>query len=210
VDRRRFLLTSLAWTLATPLAAGAPQAGKVWRIGVLEATSPSLNTTNLDAFRQGLRELGYVEGRNFVIEYRSADGRPERFPSLASELVRLRVDLIVTRGTPAVLAAKKATGSIPIVMATSADPAGFGVVSGLARPGTNVTGLSTIAVELAAKRLELLKEAIPRIARIAELANMSSPASASQWRQIEVAARSLGLEPQLLRRASVRGLCSRF
>jgi putative ABC transport system substrate-binding protein len=198
VDRRRFLLTWLAWTLATPLAAGAPQAGKVWRIGVLEATSPSLNTTNLDAFRQGLRELGYVEGRNFVIEYRSADGRPERFPSLASELVRLRVDLIVTRGTPAVLAAKKATGSIPIVMATSADPAGFGVVSGLARPGTNVTGLSTIAVELAAKRLELLKEAIPRIARIAELANMSSPASASQWRQIEVAARSLGLEPQLL------------
>jgi len=198
VDRRRFLLTSLAWTLATPLAAGAPQAGKVWRIGVLETTSPSLNTTNLDAFRQGLRELGYVEGRNFVIEYRSADGRPERFPSLASELVRLRVDLIVTRGTPAVLAAKKATGSIPIVLATSADPAGFGVVSGLARPGTNVTGLSTIAVELAAKRLELLKEAIPRIARIAELANMSSPASASQWRQIEVAARSLGLEPQLL------------
>jgi putative ABC transport system substrate-binding protein len=198
MDRRRFLLTSLAGALAAPRAAGAQQAGKVWRIGVLETTSPSLNTTNLDAFRKGLRELGYVEGRNFVIEYRSADGRPERFPSLASELVRLKVDLIVTRGTPAVLAAKKATGSIPIVMATSADPAGFGVVSGLARPGTNVTGLSTIAVELAAKRLELLKEAIPRIARIAELANMSSPASASQWRQIEVAARSLGLEPQLL------------
>ena len=165
---------------------------------MLETVSSTLNTANLDAFRQGLRELGYVEGQNFVIEYRSADGRPERFPGLATELVRLKVDLIVTRGTPAVLAAKKATGSIPIVMAMSADPAGFGIVSGLARPGGNVTGLSTFAVELAGKRLELLKEAIPRIARIAQLANMSSPVSVSQWRQIEVAARSLGLEPQLL------------
>src|SRR5216684_3170431 len=160
--------------------------------------SSTLNTANLDAFRQGLRELGYVEGRDFVIEYRSADGRPERFPGLATELVRLKVDLIVTRGTPAVLAAKNATGSIPIVMATSADPTRFGIVSSLARPGGNVTGLSTIAVELAGKRLELLKEAIPRIARIAQLANMSNPASAAQWTQIEVAARSLGLEPQLL------------
>src|SRR5713101_7737568 len=181
-----------------PLAVEAQTAGKVYRIGVLETLSATLNTGNLDAFRQGLRELGYVEGQNFVIEYRSADGRPERFPGLATELVRLKVDLIVTRGTPAVLAAEKATGSIPIVMATSADPTRFGIVSSLARPGGNVTGLSTIAVELAGKRLELLKEAIPRIARIAQLANMSSPASVSQWRQIEVAARSLGLEPQLL------------
>jgi ABC-type uncharacterized transport system substrate-binding protein len=182
----------------TPLAAEAQQAGKVYRIGVLETMSATLNTANLNAFRQGLRELGYVEGRDFVIEYRSADGRPESFPGLATELVRLKVDLIVTRGTPAALAAEKATESIPIVMATSADPAGFGIVSSLARPGGNVTGLSTIAVELAGKRLELLKEAVPRIARIALIANMSSPASGSQWRQIEVAARSLGLEPQLL------------
>jgi len=181
-----------------PLAAEAQQAGKVYRIGVLETMSATLNTANLNAFRQGLRELGYVEGRDFVIEYRSADGRPESFPGLATELVRLKVDLIVTRGTPAALAAEKATESIPIVMATSADPAGFGIVSSLARPGGNVTGLSTIAVELAGKRLELLKEAVPRIARIALIANMSSPASGSQWRQIEVAARSLGLEPQLL------------
>src|SRR5712691_5386197 len=107
-----------------PLSAEAQQTGKVYRIGVLETSSPALNTANLDAFRQGLRELGYVEGENFVIEYRSADGRPERFPGLATELVRLKVDLIVTRGTPAVLAAKNATGSIPIVMASSADPAG--------------------------------------------------------------------------------------
>ena len=181
-----------------PLGAGAQQTGKVYRIGVLETTSPALNTANLDAFRQGLRELGYVEGQNLVIEYRSADGRPERFPGLATELVHLKVDLIVTRGTPAVLAAKKATGSIPIVMASSGDPVSYGIVSSLGRPGGNVTGLSTITVELAGKRLELLKEAIPRIARIAQLANMSSPASAANWRQIEVAARSLGLEPQLL------------
>jgi putative tryptophan/tyrosine transport system substrate-binding protein len=198
VNRRTFLCGLTLGALATPLAAEAQKAGKVYRIGVLETMPATLNTANLNAFRQGLRELGYVEGQDFVIEYRSAEGRPEWFPGLATELVRLKVDLIVTRGTPAVLAAEKATGSIPIVMATSADPTGFGIVSSLARPGGNVTGLSTIAVELAGKRLELLKEAIPRIARIALLANMSSPASASQWRQMEGAARSLGLEPQLL------------
>jgi len=182
-----------------PLVAEAqPPAGKVWRIGLLETTSPALNAANLDAFRQGLRELGYVEGQNFVIEYRSADGRPERFSGLATELVSLKVDLIVTRGTPAVLAAKKATGSIPIVMATSADPPGYGIVSSLARPGGNVTGLTTIAVELAGKKLQLLKEMNPRLARVAELANMSNPAGAANWRQIEATARSLGLEPQLL------------
>src|SRR6266852_9493259 len=138
--------------LAAPLAAKAQQAGRVWRIGVLELRSRALNA-NFDAFRQGLREFGYVEGQNFVIEYRSADGRPERFPGLATEMVRLKVDLIVTRGTPAVLAAKKATGSIPIVMASSGDPVSYGIVSSLGRPGGNVTGLSTIAVELAGKRL---------------------------------------------------------
>jgi ABC-type uncharacterized transport system substrate-binding protein len=192
------LAVVLALSVLAPLTGEAQQTGKVYRIGVLDTMSATLNTANLGAFRQGLRELGYVEGRDFVIEYRSADGRPERFPGLATELVRLKVDLIVTRGTPAVLAAEKATESIPIVMTTSADPTGFGVVSSLARPGGNVTGLSTIAVELMGKRLEFLKEAIPRIARIALLGNMSSPASASQWRQMEGAARSLGLEPQLL------------
>jgi len=192
------LAVVVALSVLAPLTGEAQQTGKVYRIGVLDTMSATLNTANLGAFRQGLRELGYVEGRDFVIEYRSADGRPERFPGLATELVRLKVDLIVTRGTPAVLAAEKATESIPIVMTTSADPTGFGVVSSLARPGGNVTGLSTIAVELMGKRLEFLKEAIPRIARIALLGNMSSPASASQWRQMEGAARSLGLEPQLL------------
>jgi putative ABC transport system substrate-binding protein len=196
--RRIRLAVVLVSLMLTPLAAGAQQTDKAYRIGMLETMSATLNTANLDAFRQRLRELGYVEGRDFVIEYRSAEGRPERFPGLATELVRSKVDLIVTRGTPAVLAAEKATGAIPIVMASSADPTGFGIVTSLARPGRNVTGLSTIATELAGKRLELLKEAIPRIARIALLANFSSPASASQWRQLEGAARSLGLKPQLL------------
>ena len=198
MDRRAFITVLGGSILVRPLVAGAQQTGKVYRIGVLETMSATLNTVNLDAFRQGLRELGYVEGRDFVIEYSSADGRPERFPGLATELVRLKVDLIMTQGTPAVLAAEKATGSIPIVMATSADPTGRGIVSSLARPGGNVTGLSTIAVELDGKRLELLKEAIPPIVRIGLLTNFSSPASASRWRQMEGAARALGLEPQLL------------
>ena len=177
--RRIGLAVVLALSVGlAPLTAEAQPPGKVWPIGMLETTAPALNTANLDAFRQGLRELGYVEGQNLVIEYRSADGQPERFPGLATELVGLKVDLIVTRGTPAALAAKKATGLIPIVMATSANPIGYGIVSSLARPGGNITGQSTIAIELAGKRLELLKEAIPRFARIAVLANMSSPASA--------------------------------
>src|SRR5881296_1506179 len=128
-----------------PLAAEG-QAGKIYRIGMLETTSMALNAANLDAFRQGLRELGYVEGRSFMTEYRSADGRRERFPELATELVRLKVDVILTRGTPAVMAAKNATGTIPVVMAASGDPVLSGVVASLARPGGNVTGLSATYV----------------------------------------------------------------
>jgi putative ABC transport system substrate-binding protein len=154
--------------LAAPLAAKAQQTGKVWRIGVLELRSRALNA-NFDAFRQGLQEFGYVEGQNFVIEYRSADGQPERFPGLATEMVRLKVDLILTRGTSAALAAKNATRTIPIVMLGSSDPVGAGVVASLGRPGGNVTGLSGFTKELAAKRVQLLKEIAPRSARIAVL-----------------------------------------
>jgi putative ABC transport system substrate-binding protein len=126
MDRRRFVLTSLAGALATPLAAGAQQAVKVYRIGVLDPTPLALNVANLDAFRQGMRELQYAEGQNFVIEYRSPEGRADRFPDLAHDLVRLKVDLILTRGTPAVTAAKNATRTIPIVIAASGDPLGAG------------------------------------------------------------------------------------
>ncbi len=183
---------------AVPLATEAQQPGKVWRIGVLESAPVALNAANLEAFRQGLRELGYVERQHYAIEYRSADGRPERFPDLAVELVRLKVDLILTRGTPAVLAAKNATRTIPIVMATSGDALGSGVVSGLDRPGGNVTGLTSIDSELVGKRFGLLKEAIPGIARIAIVQNLGNPALATQRKQIEVAARSLRFQPQFL------------
>jgi putative ABC transport system substrate-binding protein len=150
---------------AAPLAAGAQTGGKLYRIGVLDTVPMASNVANLDAFRQGLRELGYVEGQSFVIEYRTA-AQTSAFADLARELVRSKVDLILTRGG-AVAAAKDATTTIPIVMAASGDPVGSGVVAGLARPGGNVTGLSALTAEVAGKRLQLLKEAIPSIQRVA-------------------------------------------
>src|SRR5262249_24257551 len=148
---------------------------------------------------QGLRELGYVAGQNLTIEYRSADGRSERFPELATELVGLRVDLIVSRGTPAALAAKNASGTIPVVMAAIGEPIGPGLIASLARPGGNVTGLSAVTEDLVAKRIELLKEVLPRLRRVAALFNMSNPAYNPQWKEIEMTTRSLGIQqPQLL------------
>ena len=198
IHRRTFLGALASGLLSAPLAAEAQSAGKVYRIGVLESTSPALNAANLAAFQQELRELGYVERQNYAIEYRSADGRLERFPDLAAELVRLKVDLIVTRGTTGALAAKNATRTIPIVMATSGDPVAAGLVASLARPGGNVTGLSSIIAELVGKRLGFLKEAIPGLARIAVVLNLSNPTLVTQRKQIEVAARSLGFQPQFL------------
>ena len=177
MDRRTFIGSVASGVLVVSLHSYAQPQGKVWRIGMLETVSPELNAANLDAFQQGLRELGYVEGRNLVIEYRSADGRSERFPSLAAELVGLKVDLIVTRGTPASLAAKRATRTIPVVMANAGEPVETGLVISLARPGGNVTGLSSLTVLMEAKRLGLLRELVPGIARIAALYNMSSPAN---------------------------------
>jgi putative tryptophan/tyrosine transport system substrate-binding protein len=197
MHRRAFVVGAFT-LLAAPLAAEAQRPEKLYRIGMLERTSPAINAANLDGFRQGLRELGYVEGKNFVIEYRSADGRDERMPDLATELVRLKVDLILTRGTPVVLAAKNATGTIPVVMAAIGDPVGQGVVASLARPGGNVTGLSAVTTELYAKRVELLRELVPGAARIAALFNMSNLALPPQWKEVERAARSLGIQPQLL------------
>jgi putative ABC transport system substrate-binding protein len=198
LTRRKFIClvaTAAAW----PLHARAQQpARKVWRIGLLETTAPALNAANLDALRAGLRKLGYVEGQNLVIDYRSADGQIERFPELAAELVRGSVDLIITRGTPAVMAAKHATAAIPVVMAAGGEPVVTGVVTGLARPGGNVTGLSAITNALIPKRLELLTEVVSGIKRIAFLHNMSNPIGRSQWEELKSAARSLGIEPQLL------------
>jgi ABC-type uncharacterized transport system substrate-binding protein len=192
-------LIMLAFSLLMALrAAEAQQAGKVYRIGVLERLSLPLNAANFDAFRQGLQELGYVEGQNLVIEYRYVEGSDDRLADLATELVRLKVDLILTRGTPAALAAKQATGTIPVVMAASGDPVGTGIVASVARPGGSVTGLSAFVRDLQAKRVELLRDMLPGIARVAGLFNLSNPALPLEWKEVELAARSLGLQPQLL------------
>jgi putative ABC transport system substrate-binding protein len=196
MDRRRFIGGVARGLLAAPLAARAQQAGKVYRIGILEAITASQNAANLDALRKGLRDLGYVEGRNLILEYRSADGRAERFPDLASELARLKVDLIVTRGTPAARAAKNATETIPLVMATMGDPRP--IVASFAQPGGNITGVTTFSTELTAKRIELLKELVPNLSRVGLLHNMGNPAVPPEWEETKSAARSLGLQAELL------------
>ena len=196
--KRREFITLLGGTAAWPLAARAQQAGKVHRIGVLETISTTLNVANFYALREGLRQLGYAEGQNLVIEYRSADGRDDRFPGLARELLALKVDVIVTRGTPAAKAVKNATSTVPVVMTASGDPVGVGLVTSLACPGGNITGLSAIVGELSPKRLELIREIVPGLARIAVLANTSNDAVRRDWARIETAARSLGVQSQLL------------
>src|SRR5437773_7228414 len=178
--------------LADPLAAEAQQAGKMWRIGYLQ-TPPASTTPIRDAFRQGLSDLGYVEGRNLVIEFRDAGAKPERLAALASELVRLKVDVIVATGTQAISAAKQATSVIPIVMTVSGDAVGTGLVASLARPSGNVTGLTLITPESAGKRLELLKEAFPKTSRIAVLWNPTDPPRLLEYKQTQDAAKLLGL-----------------
>jgi putative ABC transport system substrate-binding protein len=196
IARRKFLATLGGGAVAWPLAARAQSSSKVWRIGVLETTSMALNAPNFDAFRQSLRDLGYVERKNLIIEYRSAEGRGERFAELTADLLRLNVDVIVTRGTPAVLAAKKATTTTPIVMAAVGDP--LRVVSSLARPGGNITGLSGYTTDLEAKRAQLIKDFVPGAVRIAGLYNMGNPVAPPQWNRVQMAARKLGIELQLL------------
>ena len=197
--RRDFIKVIAGATTVCPLVVRAQQqVGKVFHIGVLETTSQALNSANLDAFRQGLLKSGFVEGQNLVIEYRSGDGREERFPNLAIELARLNVDLILARGTPAALAAKNATRIIPIVLVGIGDPVANGIVASLAHPGANITGLSASATELYAKRLELLLELVQRVARIGFLTNLGNPNEQLNWQQIETAARARGIRPQLL------------
>jgi putative ABC transport system substrate-binding protein len=174
MDRRTFL-GGLTLGLATPFAAEAQTAGKVWRIGYLGTSSPALEPNLVNAFRQGLREFGHIEGQDIVIEYRWAEGKYDRFPELAAELVQLKVDVILTAGTPGALAAKQATRTIPIVMAVVADALAYQLVASLAQPGGNVTGLSTLARDLQGKQLEFLKEIVPRLSRIAVLVNPSNP-----------------------------------
>jgi putative tryptophan/tyrosine transport system substrate-binding protein len=194
MHRRKFIGMVAGGVLA-PLGARG-QAGKVYRIGLLEPIPASQNSANLDALRKGLRELGYVEGRNLTIDYRSADGHAERFPELAADLARRKVDLIITRGTPAAKAAKNATATIPVVMATMGDPRAL--VASFAHPGGNVTGVTTFSTELSAKRIELLKELVPGLTRVALLHNMGNPAAPPEWEETKTAARALGLQADLL------------
>ena len=184
--------------LAAPLTADAQQAAKVPRIGFLGNSTAALEANLVGPFREGLRELGYVEGRNILIEYRWAEGKNERLPALIAELIALKVDVIVTAGTPAALAVKKATTSIPLVMAAVGDPIGVGLVASLARPGGNVTGLSAIAPELEGKRLELLREVVPKLSHIAVLWNPDNPLQAGSLKETRAAAQVLGIKVQLL------------
>jgi putative tryptophan/tyrosine transport system substrate-binding protein len=178
--------------------AEAQQPTKARRIGYLTGVSPSTNSARHEAFRQGLRELGYVEGKNIVIEWRSAEGKFDRLPALAAELVRLKVDIIVTGGGATTRAVKEATTTIPIVMAQDGDPVGNGFVASLARPGGNITGLSSLAPELSGKRLELLKEIIPKLSRVAVFGSSTSPGNAQSLREVELAARAFKVQLQYL------------
>jgi putative ABC transport system substrate-binding protein len=200
VHRRAFLTALGGSVLAAPLAAEAQQAAKVARIGYLGpnlAASPHLP----EAFRHGLRDLGYVEGRTVVIEYRDAEGKFERLPALAAELVALKVDIIVAGGTPQPLAARQATGTIPIVFAGAVDPVGSGLVASLARPGGNITGLSLLTPELVGKCLEQLKQAVPGVSRVAVLwqpGGLGERTDKDMLKGAEVAARALGVGLQIV------------
>ena len=191
--RKALVLTLLLGLLAAPHPLGAQQSGKIARIGWLSSGSTTSHGSLLESFREGLREHGYTEGKNITIEYRWAEGKLDRLPQLAAELVQLKVQVLVAAGSPGILAAKQATTAIPIVMAVGADPVGSGYVASLARPGGNITGLSNLAEDLIAKLLELLKAAVPRASRVAILVNPANPAHTSFRREIQTAAQVLGV-----------------
>ena len=197
--RRRDLIKSIVCAAtAWPLAVRAQQSGKLQTIGFLGQSTRSAESEWDYAFTQRLRELGWIEGRTITIEYRWSEGRAERFAQVAAEFVRLNVDVIVTSGTPQVIAAKQATSVIPIVFATAGNPVGAGLVASLAQPGGNVTGLSTQSDDIAGKRLELLREVIPSLRQLAILANVSNPFSVLELGEAQAAARALGLEVNAL------------
>ena len=200
MNRRDTVLALIALG-AAPLAAEAQQAGKVWRVGILTPGLPPPGP--LDAIREGLRELGYVEGQNIVIDWRFAEERNERLPRLARELVALAVDCIVAVNTPAAKAAKNATGTVPIVIVRLADPVETGLVASLARPGGNITGLTAMPQEMAVKRLDLMKELLPGLTRVAVIWNAANPGHPPILRDMNSVSERLGIELQSL---SIRGV----
>ena len=198
MNKKIFVFVLATLILASTHPAEAQQPKKAPRIGFLIGVSPSAFAARTEAFRQGLRELGYVEGKNMVIEWRYAEGKLDRLPALAAELVRLKVDVIVTAAPSSTRAAKEATSTIPIVMAYDSDPVGNGFVASLARPGGHITGLSSLAPEISGKQLELLKEIVPRLSRVAVLGNSTNPGNAQALKEIELAAGVFGVKLQYL------------
>jgi putative ABC transport system substrate-binding protein len=196
VIRQTLALCTMLFAVCSPTDAQQPT--KIPRIGYLGVNSLNVNPDRREAFRQGLRELGYVEGKNIVIEWRSAEGKQDRLPALAAELVRLKVDIIIAGGPPSTRAAKEATITIPIVMGFDNDPVADGFVASLARPGGNITGLATLAPEISGKLLELLKEVVPRLFRVAVLGTSTQPGNAQSLRETEVAAPAFGVKVQFL------------
>jgi len=210
IGRRKFLATLGGAGVAWPLVARAQQAGKLPTIGLLGATTPLVESQRLRAFVQRLHELGWFEGRSIAIEDRWAEGRTERFAEIAAEFVRLKVDVIVTVGTLPALAAKQATALIPIVFAGAGDPVGTGIVASLARPGGNVTGLSVQFTDLAGKRLELLREVVPNLRRLAILINADNPAAMKEVGEVQAAAGAFGLEVVTLEIRKAEEIASAF
>jgi putative ABC transport system substrate-binding protein len=212
IARRTFLAGTGTVLLATPLAAKAQQAAKVYRIGLLGGSPPNSpgGRRAWEGFFRGMRELGYVEGQNILVEGRFYGDHTERLPTLAAELVRLKVDIIVAGAAPAPEAAQRATSTIPIVMAIHADPVGSGLVASLAKPGRNITGLSTFAPELTGKRLQLLKEVVPGISRVAMLTNPTDTTQAFLLREAKVAAGPLKVRLQVLEARAPSDLAGAF
>jgi putative tryptophan/tyrosine transport system substrate-binding protein len=210
---KKIILLALCSLLFAPCsAAEAQQTGKIFRIGFLDGGSAAGSAVLVKAFLQELSKLGWIEGKNFTIEYRYGEGKPERRPELAEDLVRLKVDMIVTTGGPAALAAKRATTTIPIVMTTAPDPVGAGLVTSLAQPGGNVTGLSSLSFELATKRLEILKDAVPKLVRVGVLQQAEgSIAGDLQLKELRAAAVALKLKlEEIDTQRDARGLGSAF
>jgi putative ABC transport system substrate-binding protein len=199
MDRRRFLLTSLVGACAAPLAAAAQPARKVWRVGYLgDGPRAERLGINFEPFRDGLRELGYIEGQNVIIEERWTDGKAERVADLATELVRLKVDVIVTHGVRATRAAQEATRTIPIVSAVMPDPIGAGLVASLARPGGNTTGMTDQVAELAEKEIHILQEALPHVRRVAILWHEGNPGAKLTFEQTRKAGQKVGLATEIV------------
>jgi putative ABC transport system substrate-binding protein len=192
--KRREFVALLGGATAWPVAARAQRLGKVWQVGMLDTATRELNKTNMDALLGRFGELGYVEGQNLIIHYRSSDGRNDRLPELVAELIRLNLDVIVVRGTPEVLAVKNATSTIPVVMSAVVDPVGLGVAASFSRPGGNITGMSSLASELGPKRIGLLRELVPGIKRLALLGDFRNAAVGVAWEEVRMAARSLDIE----------------